>query len=191
VLAGTGTIAAENYGRMLPAAERRERRLADARAAEPLAVTITRSGRLPLGVPLFAEPEARVIVFSPSPSAPVPAPGVATPDAADTSGAQIQHEPLDLSAPAPLTAALRTLSERYAVRTLLFEGGPTLFGAMLRERLVDALFLTLAPTLVAGAGPAVASGPLKVPAGLKLVGLMEREGSLFLRYTPDWPAPVR
>jgi riboflavin biosynthesis pyrimidine reductase len=178
VLAGTGTIAAEDYGRMLPAQERRERRLAAARAAEPIAVTITRSGRLPLDVRLFAEPEARVIVFSPTPHAPT-APG------AGESAARVEHEPLDQTTPAPLTAALRTLRERYDVRTLLCEGGPTLFGALLREGLVDALFLTLAPTLVAGAGPAVASGPpLEVPVGLKLVGLLEREGSLFLRYTP-------
>jgi riboflavin biosynthesis pyrimidine reductase len=177
VLAGTGTIAAEDYGRMLPAQERRERRLATGRAAEPFAVTVTRSGRLPLQVRLFAEPEARVIVFSPTPPAPA-APGAAG------SAAHLQHEMLDLTTPTPLTATLRTLRERYDVRTLLCEGGPTLFGALLGEGLVDALFLTVAPVLVAGVGPAVASGPpLKVPVGLKLAGLLEREGSLFLRYT--------
>lgn len=184
VLAGTGTIAAEDYGRMLPAQERRERRLAAARAAEPLAVTITRSGRLPLEVRLFAEPQARVVVFSPTP------PDLAAPGGAE-SAAHVQHEPLDQSAPAPLTAALRTLRERYDVRTLLCEGGPTLFAALLHEGLIDALFLTLAPTLVGGEGPAVASGPpLKVPVGLTLAGLLEHEGSLFLRYTPQPPAPA-
>jgi riboflavin biosynthesis pyrimidine reductase len=177
VLAGTGTIAAEEYGRMLPARERRERRLAAARAAEPLAVTITRSGRLPLHVRLFAEPEARVVVFSPTP------PALAVPGAPGRA-AHVQHERLDQTTPAPLSAALRTLRERYDVRTLLCEGGPTLLGALLHEGLVDALFLTLAPTLVAGEGPAVASGPpLEVPVGLKLVGVLEREGSLFLSYT--------
>jgi riboflavin biosynthesis pyrimidine reductase len=179
VLAGTGTIAAEDYGRMLPAQERRERRLAAARAAEPLAVTITRSGRLPLNVRLFAEPEARVIVFSPTP------PAFAAPGAPERA-AHVQHEPLDQTTPATLSATLTTLRERYEVRTLLCEGGPTLFRALLREGLVDALFLTIAPTLVAGEGPAVASGPpLEVPVGLKLVGLLEREGSLFLSYTPE------
>jgi riboflavin biosynthesis pyrimidine reductase len=182
VLAGTGTIAADDYGRMLPASERRERRLAAARAAEPLAVTITRSGRLPLDVRLFAEPDARVIVFSPSPAA-TSTPGAAHGD--PESVAEIQHEPLDQTTPMPLTAALRTLRESYEVRILLCEGGPTLLGAMLREGLVDMLFLTLAPTLVADAGPVVAQGqPQQAPVGLNLVGLMEREGSLFLRYVP-------
>jgi riboflavin-specific deaminase-like protein len=177
VLAGTGTVAADGYGRMLPAPERRERRRAAARAAEPLAVIITRSGRLPLDVRLFAEPEARVVVFSPTPPALV-ASGAAG------RAAHVQHEPLDQTTPVPLTAALRTLRERYGVRTLLCEGGPTLLGAMLREGLVDSLFLTLAPVLVAGTGPSVAGGPaLEVPVALKLNRLLEREGSLFLRYT--------
>jgi len=178
VLAGTGTIAADDYGRMLPALERRQRRLAAGRTAEPLAVMVTRSGRLPLAVRLFAEPEARVLVFAPEPAAPSAAP------AAAESLAQVKHELLDPDTPRPLTAALRTLKQRYQVSTLLCEGGPTLLSALLREGLVDMLFLTIAPSLVAGQGPAVASGPpLETPADLQLAGILEREGSLFLRYT--------
>jgi riboflavin biosynthesis pyrimidine reductase len=178
VLAGTGTIGADSYGRMLPDPERGGARPGPPPPpAEPLAVTITRSGRLPLNVPLFAEPEARVLVFSPEPPA-LTAPGAAG------GAAQVRHELLDQTTSAPLTAALRTLRERYGVRTLLCEGGPTLFGGLLREGLVDSLFLTLAPRLVAGAEAAVASGPPpQVPAPLRLAGVMERKGSLFLRYT--------
>jgi len=174
VLAGTGTVAADDYARMLPAPERRQRRLAAGRTAEPLAVIVTRSGRLPLGVRLFSEPEARVLVFSPQPAAPSEPP---------ESTAQLQHELLDPDTPRPLTAALSTLKRRYQVRTLLCEGGPTLFSALLREGLVDTLFLTIAPTLVGGPGPAVASGPpLESPLDLQLAGLLERDGLLFLRY---------
>jgi riboflavin-specific deaminase-like protein len=177
VLAGTGTIAADDYARMLPAPERRQRRLAAGRTAEPLAVIITRSGRLPLDLSLFAEPEARVLVFSPQPTPPSAAP------AAPESTAQLQHELLDPSTPQPLTAALSTLKQRHQISTLLCEGGPTLFSALLRERLVDMLFLTIAPTLVGGPGPAVASGPpLEPTMQLQLAGVLEREGSLFLRY---------
>ena len=60
----------------------------------------------------------------------------------------------------PLDAVLHTLRRDHGVETLLCEGGPTLFGALLRAGLVDELFLTLAPSLVGGAsGPAVVSGP--------------------------------
>ena len=64
VLVGTGTLAHESYGRIVADPDARRARVARGVAAEPLAVTLTRSGRLPLKIPLFAEPEARVIVFS-------------------------------------------------------------------------------------------------------------------------------
>lgn len=170
VLVGTGTLATETYGRMLVQAERRERRLAAGRPAEPLVAAITRTASLPLEIPLFAEPEARIVVFSPTP-----------PDTTDLS-ATVIHEPLD-----SLASALKRLRERHGVQTLLCEGGPQLFGALLRERLVDELFLTLAPKLVGGAsGPAVVSGPPpEVPVAVTLASALERDSSLFLRYRFD------
>ena len=168
VLAGTRTMAAEDYGRMLPAVERRERRRAAGRPEEPLAVMITRSGEIPLGIRLFHEPDARAVVFSPSAPPPV--------------AAAVSHEPFDQTS--TLARALSTLRSRYQVQTLLCEGGPTLFSALLRERLVDELFLTLTPMLAGGPpGPAVLSGPpLPAAIELELTGLLQREGSLFLRY---------
>ncbi|MBV9309371.1 MAG: dihydrofolate reductase family protein, partial [Solirubrobacterales bacterium] len=65
VLAGTTTLAVERYGRILGKAERRERRIQLGKPAEPLACIITRTGELPTDIPLFAEPEARIVVFSP------------------------------------------------------------------------------------------------------------------------------
>ncbi len=170
VLAGSATVAAESYGRMLPAAERRARRLALGRPAEPLAVLASRSGRLPLHVPLFDEPEARVVVFSPA------APAART-------RARLAHEPWPGDEPRPLLAMLRTLRRGHGVRSLLCEGGALLFGALLAEGLVDELWLTVAPTLAGAVGPAVASGPPPQRAvSLTLAGLTSREDSLFLRY---------
>jgi len=154
VLVGPRTLAAEHYKRLLPAPERRERRLAAGRPAEPLAVTVSRSGRVPREVPLFTDTPDNVLVFEGD--------GV------------------------PLDAVLHTLRRDHGVETLLCEGGPTLFGALVRERLVDELFLTLAPLLVGGgetSGPAVVSGPPpEAPTSLELAGALEREGTLFLRY---------
>lgn len=172
VLAGTGTLRVERYGRMLGKAERRERRVAAGRAPEPLACVISRSGRLPLEIPLFAEPEAEIVVFSPQP---VDGPAVA---------ATIHHELYDGTTQRPLTGVMRTLRHKYEVRSLLCEGGPSLFGALLEERLVHELFLTLAPKLAGGsAGPTVATGlPLEELAPLQIRWLLEREDSLYLRY---------
>ena len=55
-----------------------------------------------------------------------------------------------------------------ACRILLCEGGPTLLGALVRERLVDELFLTLAPRLVGGAsGPGLYPVPPPTPGGTR------------------------
>ena len=42
-------------------------------------------------------------------------------------------------------AVLKILAEEFGVRTLLHEGGPTVFGEFLSAGAVDELFLTLAP----------------------------------------------
>jgi riboflavin biosynthesis pyrimidine reductase len=172
VLAGTQTLQVERYGRVLPAAERRQRRLDAGRSAEPLLVTVTRNGQLPLDIPLFDEPEAELVVFAPQ----LPP--------LDAVRATIHHERYDPTAPEPLRHALTTLRDRYGVRLLLCEGGPTLFAALLAEGLVDELFLTLAPKLAGGGdGPRITNGPaLPEPAGLRLLGLLERDSTLFARY---------
>ena len=147
VLIGTGTLAAENYKRMLPQEERRARRIASGRPEEPLAVTVTRSGRIPREIPLF-EDEKRVLVF-------------------ESTG---------------LSEMLSTLRHDHDIGTVLCEGGPTLFGALLEEHLVDELFLTLAPTLVGGAsGPGLARG-LYAQRDVELIGALESDGAVFLRY---------
>ena len=175
VIAGAVTMQAENYGRILGKAERRRRRLERGASAEPLACLMTRSGNVPTEIPLFSEPEARVIVFT----------GEHDGLRARLDGCPAQVELCEL-APAELTlsAALTRLRTDYGVRTLLCEGGPTVFGALLAEGLADELFLTLAPKLTGGGhGPTITNGPeLAEPAELRLRWLLERDESLFARY---------
>jgi riboflavin biosynthesis pyrimidine reductase len=56
--------------------------------------------------------------------------------------------------------------------------------ALVREHVLDELFLTLAPQLTGGgAGPGLTSGPeLAELQPLELQGVLERADSLFLRY---------
>jgi riboflavin-specific deaminase-like protein len=172
VLSGASTIGIERYGRMIPNAETRARRVATGRSPEPLAVTVTRSGKLPLDAPLFAEPEANVVVFTPTPP---PLDGVA---------AQVSFEPYEADVKQPLTGALATLRQRHGVELVLCEGGPRLFGSLLEEGVVDELFLTISPNLVGGeSGPALASGPpLPELAPVHLRSALVREDTLLLRY---------
>jgi 5-amino-6-(5-phosphoribosylamino)uracil reductase/2,5-diamino-6-(ribosylamino)-4(3H)-pyrimidinone 5'-phosphate reductase len=57
-----------------------------------------------------------------------------------------------------LAAMLKTLRNRYKVRTLACEGGPTLFRALLELDLVDQLNLTIAPYLFGGGNAPTLTG---------------------------------
>jgi riboflavin-specific deaminase-like protein len=171
VMVGTGTLRAEDYGRILGRAERRQRRAEFGLNDEPLAVVVTRSGEVPTDGRLFGEPEARIAVF--------------TCVDCDVSGCAAQ---VDVIKMAPdeltLTAALHALRADYDVRWLLCEGGPRLFSGLLHERLVDELFLTLSPKLVGGGtGPAITTGAeLNEPLELSLSWLLARPPVLYARY---------
>jgi riboflavin biosynthesis pyrimidine reductase len=170
VIAGTNTMRIERYGRLVKDPEHRRRRAAGGLEPDPLAVLTTRSGNVATDIPLFAEPEARIVLF--------------TPVEVDTTGCAarvsvVQLDPGEVT----LTTVLRRLRRDFDVRALLCEGGPTMFGALLREGLVDELFLTLAPELTGGGGPAITMGtPLPDLQPLSLTWALERHGSLFLRY---------
>jgi riboflavin biosynthesis pyrimidine reductase len=172
VMAGTVTLRAERYGRALPAEERRQRRVSAGLSAEPLTVTVSRSGEIPEEIPLFSDHESEVVVFSPQPP---PLRGAS---------ATVHHEPLYAAGGAPLTDAFKVLYRKYNVELLLCEGGPTLFNALLHEGLVDELFLTISPKLVGGSdGPGITSGVALVGLEkMRLSAVLERDDALFLRY---------
>jgi len=83
-----------------------------------------------------------------------------------------------------LTTMVRRLRSTYDVRSLLCEGGPTLFGALLRENLVDELFLSLAAKLTGGGtSPAITAGPeLAELHAMSLLWALEADNALYLRY---------
>jgi 5-amino-6-(5-phosphoribosylamino)uracil reductase len=171
VLVGTKTLKTENYGRVLGKAERRERRLNRGASAEPLACVITRSGVVPTEIPLFQEPEARIVVF--------------TAERFDAGGCPADVHTVPLGADElTATTVVRRLRADYGVRSLLCEGGPSIFAALVREQVVDELFLTRAPKLTGGgSGPTITTGPeLPEPRELELIWLLERNNTLFLRY---------
>lgn len=57
-----------------------------------------------------------------------------------------------------LAAMLKTLSDKYKVRSVACEGGPTLFRALLEKGLVDQLNLTIAPYLFGGGNAPTLTG---------------------------------
>ena len=171
VMAGTHTIRIERYGRMTRDHERRDRRVRAGREPEPLACVVTRRGDVPTEAPIFSEPEARVVVFGP---------GELELGELAAAVEVVRLDPGELT----LTTVMRRLRWDFGIRSLLCEGGPTLFNALLQERLVDELFLTLAPKLSGGgSAPAVTSGPeLPELQPLELAWALEHAGNLYLRY---------
>ena len=170
VMVGTGTIALEGYGPLARRPEVRRRRAELGLPEVPLAVTASRTLELPVGAPLFGDPESRVVVLTNSDRE---APACA----AELAVERIPGDDLDL------VAAAERMRHAHGVRAMLLEGGPTLLAAMLASALVDELFLTISPKLVGGGEPSVVEGTaLERPSALRLLSVLEHESYLYLRY---------
>jgi len=169
VMVGTGTLRTERYGALIRDEAACRRRMERGLEPQPLACLVTRSGALPLDIPLFDQ--SRVVAFAPEPI-----------DGVET----VTLEAAELT----LTAVMRRLRADYGIGSLLCEGGPTLFGSLIHEGLVDELFLTVAPKLAGGGtAPTISSGAeLAEPAALQIRSVLERSGSLFFRFVVSAPA---
>jgi len=173
IMVGAGTVRAERYGRMTKSDELRERRVAEGLAPDPLAVIVSGRLDLPADLPIFDEPEQRVVIATGS-DASLP------PTAAPVDYARTGDD---------LSKLMTLLHEQYGVRSVLCEGGPTLNSHLFAARLVDELFLTLHPKVVGGAAALtiVAGGDLVEPAELSLVKVAEGDGDLFTRWRVQKP----
>lgn len=176
VLVGAGTVRVERYGRMIkdPAARQFRRELG--KGEEPLACVVSGRVDLPEELPLLSTPQAQVVIITSSQAS------LASP------AAHVQYLRAERDGMLDLHAALCELRERYSIELLLCEGGPHLNANLLAAGLVDELLVTLAPKL-AGGDPArgealriVAGAVLQAPVDLALVGLLQSDSELFLRY---------
>ncbi len=183
VMAGAGTVRVERYGRIVPDAAHRRRRVQRGLGEEPLACIVSGRLALPPDLPLLAEPAARVAIVTSS-TASLPA-----------SAAQVEYVRARRDGQLDLTLAMTELHERFQVHTLLCEGGPHLNSHLLSAGLVDELFLCLSPKL-AGGDLTAGETPLRIlsgmelepPAAIELLSVLESDSHLFLRYRFTAPA---
>ncbi|HEV3072559.1 MAG TPA: dihydrofolate reductase family protein [Solirubrobacteraceae bacterium] len=176
VMVGAGTARAERYRRLVREEEARALRRARGLREEPLACIV--SGRLALNpeeIPLLTDPAACAVILTPSQAS------------IETSGAGIEYIRAAREGRLDLAGAMAHLRERFAIRTVLCEGGPHLNTQLLAAGLVDEIFLSLAPKLAGGdaSGEALrilAGMDLDPPIALELLGVCEHESHLFLRY---------
>ena len=176
VLVGAGTARVEGYRAERYGPVRRRRRVELGRAELPVIAVVSGSLDIDPTSRLFADadPAARTVVIT---RRGAPADRLAALAAvADLIVAGDDH--IDLA------AALDRLAER-GLRRMLCEGGPTLFGALLRAGLVDELCLTVSPLLTGPGTGRIVAGPVLdgAPYPLDVLHLLEEDGALLLRYT--------
>lgn len=170
---GVGTLLADDFFSHLPD-DLSARRAASGRPPQPAALVI--AGRRPLPTDRrwfgYADQPRIVVVGSGSPHVPVePLPGV-----------ELWVAPVEEPQPAWV---LQRLAEA-GHGSLLLEGGPTINAAFLADGMVDELFWTVGPRILANqALPMVASLPrdsLPDPVEAELVSIHRYGSELFLRY---------
>ena len=167
VMAGTSTIAVEGYRRIIPDEKRRAEREARGLQGDALAVTVSRSGVLPLDAPIFGDEDQKLIAFVPPGGSGFTRPG-------------LEEEELD---PVTPVAVMERLWAK-GVRSVLCEGGSKLASSLIAAGLVDDVFLTIAPVLAGGADQGMVSGaPLDMAVDMQLAHVAERDGSLFVRWS--------
>jgi riboflavin biosynthesis pyrimidine reductase len=175
VLVGAGTVRTERYGRVLRDESLQALRERHGLAPEPLACIVTGRMALPEDLPLLREPRARVVVLTAS-EASLPELGAQV-DYVRTPGGHLD-----------LAAAVGELTARFAVASVVCEGGPHLARGLLAAGVLDEIFLTVSP-LLAGGEPSggealriLAGDELDPAVGLELLSVLRSESYLFLRY---------
>jgi riboflavin biosynthesis pyrimidine reductase len=175
VLVGAGTVRTERYGPLIRDPDTRARRVERGLPAEPLACVVSASLRLDPEIPLLADPQTRLVVLTPSDGALEPA------------AARVEYVRRSRGRQLDLAGAIAELHERFGTTLILCEGGPHLAWELFAASLLDELFLALSPRLVGGVPHdtplRIVAGPeLEPPVELILLGALECESSVFLRY---------
>jgi 5-amino-6-(5-phosphoribosylamino)uracil reductase len=170
VMVGAGTARVERYRRVTKTTELRKKREREGVWPEPLVVLVSGRLDLPPDLPLLQDPDSRVAIVT------------AVDERLDGVHADVSYllEPVTRE----LAPSLHTLRTEYGVRSILCEGGPMLNSSLLREGLVDELFLCVSPKIAGDPEqPATVEGDaLPRPLGLELLTLHEAEQHLFFRY---------
>lgn len=170
VMVGDGTLKAEPDCVLTPAAicpsdaaAFAALREAEGRRPEPLHVVVSSDGDVPWDAEIFGRPELAVVVAT-TERAPAAAHREAATRVARVEVLVVGEERADVGGLA------RMLSGRWGVRTIVCEGGPRLYGSMLRERLTLDEHVTLSPLVLGDDGegahrPSLVEGVRFPPGG--------------------------
>ena len=144
ILVGAGTVRDEGYGAMILDEDAAAWRLAHGRAGQPAFAIVTGSLNLDPTSEVFAKAPVRPIVL--------------TAESADPTRRAALEQVADVVDCGAETVEPQRMIDALAERGLgriHCEGGPSLFGSLLRADLIDALCLTVSPSLEGGTGPRI------------------------------------
>jgi len=150
----------------------------------PLLVVVSGSGRLEFEREVFQTPAMHTVVITT-----LAGKDELTRRGAATLGSVEIHALNSSSGSIAPSAILQLLQSQFGVKTLLLEGGPTLFGQFLTAETIGELFLTLSPQIAGRKGdtnrPAVVEGVEFVPDSaprFQMVSVKQKGAYLYLRY---------
>ncbi|MCL5947107.1 MAG: dihydrofolate reductase family protein [Chloroflexi bacterium] len=173
ILEGAGTVRADRIYRYFPdhLLQLRRRR---GQKEHPRWMVVTHSGQVPYDSAIFRLPEDPALVLTPRASE-------VTQNVVRAGG---RCEVVSIPSDGSLHEALAILRQRYQIRWLLTEGGPHFLYSLMKQRVLDELFLTLAPKVIAGEGMTIVEGALLSPTPqirTEILNLYEHDSELFVR----------
>lgn len=149
----------------------------------PLVVVVSGTGKVDFGRAIFRTPDVPVLIITSEDG------GERLAAAGTRSGYSAEMRALKGEGTRiPASRILALLWSEFGIRLLLHEGGPTLFGEFLAHRLVDELFLTLAPQIAGRTSsklrPSLAAVEFlpDTASWLGLLSAKQRGDHLYLRY---------
>jgi riboflavin-specific deaminase-like protein len=171
VLAGAGTVRAEDYGPPRATDQVRARRRERGQREVPRLAVVSRRLDLDPTARLFSDPDNRPILITHT-----AAPADRRAELADVADVlAFGEDEVDLAA-----ALAHLRSEGTSVVTC--EGGPTLNGTLIALDLIDEWALTLSPVLIGGDAGRSSRGMVADPRRFELARLLEGDGELLGRW---------
>lgn len=177
ILAGGNTIRQHPYYLGVPK-ELELQRVKKGLARQPLTILMTKTGNLDPTSPLFSAPPKLPLILT-------------TFEGERNLPFLIKErssvEVLDSTTNLQETLAL--LTQKYGIKKLLLEGGPSVNFQFLQAKLVDEIFITLAPKLIGNRSDltmVMGEAVLPEPRHITLLSSFQKGQELYLRYGLDW-----
>ncbi len=176
LIVGAGTVSADTMSMRLSAEDLRAERMSRGAAPEPLRVIVTNRGKLDSQGKVFQKGGAPRVIFSTR----------RMPEKIRDDLTPLVDLWLFDAESVDLSAALQILRTDYGVRTLVCEGGPTLFRSLLEIGAIDELRLTWASVVFGGAAAPTLTGLpgdfLPKTLHARLVKMEPGDGECYLTY---------